>query len=322
MTIRTKPNTYIPTSAEGSHTICLWYWLKWMQLASPDGPGWTMTLSCDGNGNYGSGDKFSASRDTGAAQLNRYVASTDRAWFVLQAPDGREILVYKESATDSQFRIYYAPAGGYTGGDAWNPPTTAGLTLFMTNAVPSHLSWTGVLHMAADDAAPYGFWFYAHESGQTGYEEFCFAQLPLDVVAAPGDTDPFVTWYENAYQTSGGVRVEEISYESLSYNAIARSTKPDGTGGNTIAALHLRNNQSTYFFPENVDLLPSGEDVSMPIPWGRNASSGSGFFKGISSWFQWNGYARAVGEMFNDRSRVSIGDVNVPWDGSSDWLSS
>lgn len=323
MTIRTLPNQYIPSNGTVySVTYSWYYWFKWMKQASPVGPGWTVKASHDGAGNYGTGDYISDLSSTGTTQLNTYTSSTDRAWVVLQAPDGREILFYKESATAGQFRVYYAPAttGGFSGGTT-TPPTVSG-QLFMTNQAPAHGAYTAVLHCAADDAAPYGFWAYTHLSGQVGYEEFSLAQLPLDVVAATGDTDPFVTWFANTYTTSGGITVAWLTYENPSYSYIFRSTKPDGTGGATISAHYLRNANSSYFFPNNIELLPTGEDVSMPLTFGRNATSGAGFFKGISSWFQWNGYTRAVGEMFAARSRVSIGDINVPWDGTSDWLSS
>lgn len=319
MTIRTLPNQPIPSSSSPcSLAYAIYYWMKWMTTASPTGPGWTVKRSSDGAGtvegvNWGDGDYIS-----NAGELENYVSPTRRSWFVLRAPDGsREIMFVKPSTSAGQQAIYLSPSGGFTGGDAWNTPTASD-TMFVNSWGPSPTQYIGMMHCAADDAAPYGFWMYVHLAGAPAAHYWSMAQAKCDVFQITGDTDPFVTWVA---QTSVAWTTSYLSGEDTSGYGW-RGSRPIVASNQAIGALYMRGNASAYFFPNNVPTISSGEDVSMPVSFGRNASSGTGYFKGVSSFFQWNGAARAVGEMFENRTRVSLGDMNVPWDGSSVFIAS
>ena len=73
---------------------------------------------------------------------------------------------------------------------------------------------------------------------------------------------------------------------------------------------------SYQVIPSGLDLDTNDADLSLPIMFGRRASlGGTTGFKGASTFVQWNGFPRGIGELFASKARISLGDVNVPWDG-------
>lgn len=316
MTIRAYPNRGL-SNVSGPATLnyALYYWMKWMKTASPVGPGWTIPRSSDGAGtvegvNWGAGDFIDS-----AAETDNYSASTRRSWWIMRAPDGsRDILFVKSTTSAAQYTLYASPSGAFTGGDAWNTPSAPD-SMIISNWGPSTTSYTGMMHYVADDAPPYGFWMYIHLAGAPATHYWSIAQGSCDVFAVPGDTSPIITWvavtsvaWTTSYlSTQGG-----SGYEW-------RGLRPVSPSNQVIMALYTSSAQGMVM-PDGVESLSSGEDFSFPVSFGRNASLGAGYFKGVSSFFQWNGRARAVGELFENKTRVSLGQMNVPWDGVSAFL--
>lgn len=294
----------------------VWYFLDFMRKAPPDGPGWTIPLACNGStvGNGIVGDPGNVM--TSVSSLENWVNSTSRSWFVLRAPDGsHDWLFYRYDSTSGHFYITHSPTGAYSGGGLWSVPTTPNNigTWVFQGVYPTNV---GVMHCCADDAAPYGFWANYHAAGNPASSYGGFASIPIDIASPPTDGDPYVFYVTN-YYAYGWDRAQFAS-ETVPSNGYLYSSNASGTGTQIVSG-HYPQNVSNHLV-DATDLLPGGEDVSYPVLFARRSGLGSGFYKGISTFLQWNGRARGIGEMFADRTRISLGQVNVPWDGASDFL--
>lgn len=309
MTMRFLPNQYTSDLLD-----IIWYWFNFMRTASPGGPGWTVPRSSNGLVG-GVGDNISTSYSTGRTDLNRYSASTQRSWFVLRAPGGApEFLLYKVDGTSGRYQWTVSPSGSYTGGDAWNTPTASDSTGIHSDSPGSS---AGSAHIGADDASPYGWYVMVNQVGSVS-ARWCSAFIPMDVAAVTGDPNPWSFFYDGG---GGGFLQAPLTTEFYgSDEPHCYAMHPSGTGSiQFCTTMYLRNEQD-QFVPNYVEVLPSGEDVGVPVTFGRRMALGSGFYKGVSSFMQWNGRSRAVGEMFAGKTRVSVGVVNVPWDGASAFL--
>ena len=318
MTIRTLANQTIPSapSSATSASYAMWAWMNFMRQPSPVGPGWTVPRSSNGSVG-GAGDNISTSATTGAQQLNVYSGSSARGWFVLRSPDGaKEWMVAKES-TAGQYRYHYSRSASFTGGDEWAYPTAVDANYWHAN-VPSNSSWQGVLHCAADDASPYGFWLHANNAGVSlNTCTWGLMWAPMDLVTMPSDADPY--WcYSDSYSNYGFTRAY-IGNESQSYQANS-AIKPGSTAGLYAVTAHYYRNDNNYFIPADAELTDLSQDVGLPVLVGRRAALGTGFVKGMTSFALWKGRPRGYGEMLSSRSRVVIGDMLLPWDGSSAFL--
>ncbi len=306
MTMRFIPQTSIVLA---DHTLrFLFAWLDFMRQTSPTGPAWTIPRSSDGS-TGGAGDNIAAFGD-----LTFWVAATSISWFVLRSPDGlKEFLFARYNATDSNWQIRYSPAALFIGGDITVIPTATDEVLFAQLALT--LAVDSVLHMGADDATPYGWFMYCNANGDFNDSRGAMAWIPITDSVQPGDIDPYV--FSVGTSTVNPFEVGNMTLETVS-TVIARCAgiPPGQAAQRTLPALTLRSAFGNML-PSNAPADDNSDDIGMPIPFGvRSPLSAPQGFKGWSSFALWNGVARAAGETFATRTRVSWGDVNFLWDGS------
>lgn len=307
MTMRFVPTTTIITS-DGAIRY-LFAWLDFMRTASPSGPGWTVPRSSNGTVG-GAGDNIATFSD-----LSQYTAGVSESWFVLRSPDGaKEFLFFRVDATDANWRCRCSRGALFVGGDAGNIATATDQLLFIgTVAIATETE--NVLHMGADDAAPYGFFTYMHLTGAFASARGSMAWIPITDAVQPGDVDLYVLAY--GITSVNAFDVGQLTIETDS-NTISRCVgiPPGQAVQRTTPALTFRS-QAGDMFPSDTPIDDNGDDLAMPVPFGvRSGISAPNGFKGFSDFVLWNGMARAAGETFASRTRVSWGDVNVPWDGS------
>jgi hypothetical protein len=308
MTMRFNTGVYQPTATDGALRM-LFLWLDWMRTASPTGPGWSIPRSSDG-ATGGAGDNIVDFND-----LTTWVASTNISWFVLRAPDSsKEFLWSRYNTSDQDWQVRYSPTGAFTGGDETIIPTAPDSQFF--HQVRIHTNDDAMMNMAADDATPYGYYMWAHTPGNFAACEGCWCWIPLDTVPA-GDTDPYVHYLVNT--NFGGDLTLAYLYDEDNSSTFTRAVSilPGSTTTNTTPALVYRNSGGNVI-PSDLPTDNNGADLTFPIPFGRSAGIGGSAtgFKGISTFMQWNGTVRAPGQTFAARTRISWGDVNLPWDGS------
>ena len=186
MTIIYKPNISITQAAPDGLRRYLFEILDFLRTV-----GWTIPYSSDGT-TGGAGDHIDSRGD-----LGQYTASASRSWVVLRAPEGSQDLFWsRNGVSQNQYYMYYSrggkygAAGGGSDGDAWNTaqaPDQAQIhyTTDFVGFPPL------VLHMAADDAAPYGWYAWPHTSGNFAGMEGGYACWPM-TTPAEGDPSPWL----------------------------------------------------------------------------------------------------------------------------------
>ncbi len=312
MTMRFIPTTLIASGS--SHALNSMYaFFDFMRQASPTGPGWTVPRSSDGSTIVTDG---TGSNITSGASLSQFVSGSSESWFVLRSPDGlKEFLFRRAEPDDFRMVIVYSPGALFIGGDAGNEPTAVDVITMVGGGVAMTSQATSVLHMGADDAAPYGFFTYMHTSGNFATSQgMGLAWCPITAGLQPGDIDPYV-FVRGLNTVEGYLTTRLISeFNDGSQSANVRGIIP-GAGERTISALRIAS--FNQLFPNNVNVDGNGADLSMPVAFGvRSGGTAPTGFKGFTNFMQWNGFQRAAGETFASRTRVSWGDVNFPWDGS------
>ncbi len=308
MTMRFIPTTSIIIS--DCALRYLFAWLDFMRTASPTGPGWTIPRSSDGS-TGGAGDNIVDFNDL----TNWSGGPVNVSWFVLQDPGGvKEYLFYRYSATDTQWGILYSPAAGFTGGTKDAYATAVDQVVYFAGSLVQETNCT--LHLGADDAAPYGWFTYMHGNGTFADQRGAMAHIPITDSAQPGDIDPYVF-------AIGAANTEIFVYQTFTSNSTSpgvsrcMSIPPGQAAARTTPAWYFRDATVGIAVPGNIPVDDNGSDLSFPIPFGVSGSlSAPTGFKGFSTFAQWNGATRAAGETFASKTRVSWGDVNLPWDGS------
>ena len=309
MTIRTNGIGTALASTNGT-LIYLFEFLDFMRQASPTGPGWTIPLSSDGT-TGGAGDNINAFLD-----LDQYTAGVSESWFVLQEPGGgREYLWARGGALNTQWILTYSPAAGFTGGSITAAPTaTDEVTIHALDA--PMMSGNNVLHVGADDAAPYGWHVYVNASGDLTNPQAAMAQIPITAGTDPAETDPMVFYYDGG--GSGYVVSNALASESATTtSARCAGIVPGTTSWEAIPAL-TQNVGSNAVYPDNVPQNTNSDDLKVPIAFVRRGTlPAPQGHKGVTDFMQWNGVMRAPGETFKGLECVSWGVVNFPWDGAS-----
>lgn len=279
-------------------------WLNFMRSTS-SGPGWTIPRSSNGS-TGGAGDYIASYTD-----LNVFVDGSARSWFVLRQPDGaREWLFYRITTTNYRWRIEYNPFGDFTGGDVWNIPS--GTRSYITDDDLTSSNTATVSQFGADDTAPYGWFVYSYHSGSLTDYRWGMAQIPLDVAPDPDDPDPMVCYYNG--ETYGWIATYLCNITDSGWEGRCMACRPWSEVAVNCPALYYFGTSVPGGLPQTI----AAKDVTFPIVFARGANYGEGFYKGASSWLRWNGTARGVGNTFDSKTRISLGDVNVPWDGASD----
>lgn len=308
MTMRFLLNQSITQTGHNGSLQNLYEFLNFMRTPSPAGPGWTIPRSSNGSVG-GAGDNITQWSD-----LSQFVSGVSESWFVLRDPAGkREIMWHRVDTTDSKWYWSNSKSAHFTGGDAGNQPTATDSKTMHTN-FPEIGTVTGsatTLHVGADDAAPYGWWMYSNNAGNFGTYAMGYAMFPMDALEAEGDDDP-VVFYQCMYY---GNFIQSALTREAGDQHRCTGYIPGTDSFQNIPACFISSEGSNAFAPNRCVIDADGKDLSFPVLFGRRGSLGTGGFKGVSTFVQWNGTTRSAGETFASLTRISIGDINVPWDG-------
>lgn len=309
MTMRFIPTTPIISGTDSS-PLTVFAWIDFMRTSSPGGPGWTIPRSSDGT-TGGAGDNIAAFAD-----LKQYNAGVSQSWFVLRSPDGSKEFMWARFNTDlKDWQVRYSPTAIFIGGDETSIPTAADTEFY--HQVRSGTTDLSVMHMGADDTAPYGFFMFSHRSGTFALVTGVWVYIPVTATPA-GDIDPYV--YYMADINFGGDLLFPDLYDENNNADRSRcvAIMPGAPSGEArTCPANVYQNTGGVMIPNKIPLDDNNDDVSFPILFGRSTDEPGSGYKGISTFMQWNGFTRAVGETFASRTRVSWGDVNLPWDGST-----
>jgi hypothetical protein len=294
----------------------LFRWKEWMVSTVgwriPQSSNGTTGGSTGGTGTGGVGDHIATESD-----LSQYSADTSESWFILQSPTGtQEILFYRYSSSDDEWAVNYSATGfpeTYGGFLAYEnrPDNPADSVAVIGGGRDLFVAGNARFHLAADDAAPYGFWCWVHTIGNFAGGQHFFTMVPITDAVQPGDTDPVIFCV-----TADGSQVLDSEFDyPLATGAQSRVVGYLGNQGDALV-LAVWKLQEQVQQPVPSDLPPdnNGDDLTFPIMVGRSGTSGSGGFKGLSTFMQMNGTTRAAGETFALATRISVGDFNVEWD--------
>jgi len=308
MTMRFMSKTSIVASDSALRTV--FAWLDFMRTASPNGAGWNIVQSSNGVEVNVDQDNIAAFGD-----LTHYSAGVSQSWFVIETPDGAgQFLWARYDADDRNWRVYYSPTASYSGGDAGNAPGAPGEENFGWCRINTseHL-----MRIGADDAAPYGFWMYGHASGNFATCRCGWAWLPLEVSSmSAGDTDPYI-WFIINTNTGGAYTYPYLYSETANYTQTHCASVVPGQAANLVMPALVYYNNAGVFVPNTLEIDANGNDQAFPVAFGRSTDKPSSAWKGITTFMLWNGRTRAAGETFANKTRISWGDVNFPWDGTT-----
>jgi len=308
MTMRFVPTTVITSSNAPEKTVFAFF--DFMHTASPGGPGWTVPRSSDGVTVVTDG---SGSNITAFGDLSQWIAATSISWFVLRSPDGaQEFMWQRVSVQPGEWALERSIGALFIGGDITVAPTAVDSEF--VHQPQNTLAQSAVIHMGADDAAPYGYWLFAHQPGNFATSRGGWAHIPVTATAA-GDTDPYVHFMIDS-NFGGEFKLADLWDENNTVFRTAIRAKMPGADTQTCPALAYQNSGGTMI-PNKAPPDDNGDDVSFPIVFGRSTDEPTAGYKGITTFMQWNGFLRASGETFASRTRISWGDVNFPWDGST-----
>lgn len=323
--MRFVPTTRI-TDAANALIRSVYAWLDFMRTASPGGPGWSVVRSSNGTNYTDDGVGGLPDNIASWSDLNNYVDSTSRSYFVLRSPDlgggtYRELLWYRINTTNLDWACRTARVGAanlYTGGDLWNIPTSPTSSLLFQRDSGIGSNSTSVLHMGADDAAPYGFWVYSHNGGDFASPYLTMAYMPITAGIQPNDGDPFVFTLGEATISSFSRDTFCVENDSI-YNQGCHGFLRTGWGCVVVPGLYYRN-VSNIVAPATSGLPPNEDDefLGFPIPFGRAASAAAPTgFKGWTDFVLWYTDPSGVsGKTYASGSWIQWGSLLFPWDGS------
>jgi hypothetical protein len=306
MTIQVATGIFLSSGGDIGARQFVYEWMDFMRTTV----GWTVPHASDGFSTTTDGSNI-----TGIASLNEYVASTRRSYFVLRAPDGsRDILIYRVTTDESRWdwqQAALADGGLWTvAGNNFDLPT--GPTLVRAGGNQTNFineTSNQRMHIVADDASPYSWACVSHGAGIPTNRWGAACEVHMATGTDPNDLDPFVSFHGSDY--------DQMWNNSTTFGVERpRGVFYGGSPGNSVVSALTLENVSGNVFPASGQKDSNGDDVSMPIPWGRRAAdTPPNGFKGFSTFMQWNGPDRPIGETFNGKTRISFGVVNVPWDG-------
>ncbi len=278
--------------------------------------GWTVVSSSDGT-TFGAGDQITLEGMGAGGMCN------DLAWFVVQQPAGGRQLCFQGTNFGTPggempyWRVKYSLAAGFTGG---TPTETAAASdeQFVLgggpDASPFFDQWCAVqnqngwCHMAADNAAPYGFFVAGYGlTDSTAMVAFVFDPLVSGTYPA-ADPDPYVI-----YASRGGG-----PWDSEVESPASRAWIDFGGGGQAWAELgglrfyNVSGEKNANPFNKKFD--------RMPLIWVDYQTTNQ--IKGQSSlMYRTNHLTTFVvsGKTFQrvtPRDTILVGGIFLPWNGS------
>lgn len=291
--------------------------------------GWTVGSSGTGDLGAGSGvyDGSGDAITTAALMKNR------GAWFRIVSPLGASGPQYifqngqSGVGTDSgQINVWVTCYGIAGAGTASVPNAfTSGIQIRAAASLSTFGSnGTYRFWCAADNAAPYGFWFGTIPIGG-GVMAGVNVLAPLSA-SNVGDVTPYVvlTNPSNTNATWQNVATPGNTLTTAGvYAYIPLTTNITGTvgflptnqtfigGGLTLAATTSGGGYGT-------DPI-TGNDALFPIMFARSLSVGLPSWKGVTTFAKWKGTTRTNGDtatVVSSRDHIHVGDLVLPWDGS------
>lgn len=304
--------------------------------------GWTVTGSGEGAG----GANFSTTADiiTQASTGVGGMANVN-AWFRIAMPAGGRTFIFKNITAIGTWVIKYAYTGGFTGvvdgaisatvAPTATTPAEEQLLVGASSTTGWSIGATGAwrYNMAADNAAPYGFYWTGAAQGVTGVNGNTCG-IVLDPMLSgsydASDVDPYVFYFCNKGSNSALVTGEPFGYLT---NGMATESK------NFAGQSYIRKGYADSIFTwmtaakqmaiSSLDIIPNGlmpspytsKDPVAPIVWmHRFVTSGLSCVKGVSTMMKWNGVYRNTWDtlsLLGSKDRIVGGSVNLPWDGST-----
>lgn len=277
--------------------------------------GWVVKSSGDGLAAFSSTTDVISSGSSGANGWNN-----TSAWVRIQSPAGagtREFTLQRNAASTT-WTIKYSYSAGFTGGSPSSTvPGTATDSQTLLNATTLFATDnTYRVHIAADNASPYGFYMFSVIYGGQGISSpypttGAFLMDPLLAGSFPSaDVDPVVFHVPTSSAFSGSIVTSNQGYlkKGLSgegfvvipwtqYFAGATTPFPSGVGNNA----------------------HSQREQGYPVPYARSSGQTAPFgWKGLSSFLKWLGAPRACPSLLSQSSsndRVTVGDFSLPWNG-------
>jgi len=281
--------------------------------------GWDVPNSGDSLSYFSASDGITGA-GSGAGGLNN-----STAWFRIRAPASmtpRREFVFQRGTTERAWWIQVSAEDGFitgapsatvapTAGDDENLHGTAatGTTLFAAFSSYKY-------HMAADNAAPFT-WYCESALNGTGALD---AILLFDTMVAGSfnalDQDPAVYYVSN-----GSTALDSTT---LGGSAGPKGWYQKDLAGDVFVAMPTAVYTSSTLgqsIPENTGTNPyDSDDNHFPIPYVRPSGAISQIgWKGFGSMMRWAGVNRANMDTLSDggtRTKVIIGMVVLPWDGS------
>ena len=263
------------------------------------------------------------------------------AWFVLQHPgSARQLCFQSADPLLPQWRLKYSFSAGFTGG-APDPVTTPSATdeQFIlgggADASPTYSNWLtygGDLHglychMAADDAAPYGFWlagYPVHGDDYGSYPQFVGVFDPV-INTSIQDSDPYVFYFSKNYY---GTPLEDDLYQFYDVNNPAVHAFLGHGGPNEmwvpLAGVRIPPfigtgpfspiNNKIDRYPVNY-MLHANWSTDGSLPQGKRPSG----FKGQSTLLHWCSQEFLGGQTLQvttPRDAIVFGWLTLPWNGT------
>lgn len=300
--------------------------------------GWTCAGSSDGSSFSNAGTNY---------WVNAAAVAHNQAWIRLKMPTvsgvQREILIQRNTSSVS-WRVGYSYSAGFTGtangaisatvaptatdGHDWlsaTAPTTGGFqgggATYITHLLTDN---TYICNIAAQSAAPYGFWMWT--AANTSTTRSLIALDPLVSGSYPsGELEPYVLL--GSITANPGTK----SFYLGGSNSISGASQVrawlrkglTGEGFNQIGVIIPVLNGSNIS-NTNVVLGPmsyDGQDPLLPVFYGRivTLAPPSGF-KGQSSLFRAVVNTKAVKDTYSasgTKNYVVLGDLAADWDGST-----
>jgi hypothetical protein len=270
---------------------------------------------------FGSGDGVSVGGPAVDAWNTPAKANTTTSWMCVKCPgDPLQLLFTRYNSTIYQWRVYVDPLGAYSGGTYNTLPTSASAVLVHEGSMaPNSDTRYHALVETGSTLATAGFVMAQHSMGDMSSGTACLAFIPMSVVP-PGETYPWVMWRQldvfNVYtvattvtDTAAAATCKSLARQNGSLRQAAplvwcggTSTRDEGAPG-YVQKMAQQSNSVPIF----------------PIMWGRLLSDDAvqPFYKGMSIFAQWAGYAQPSFNVLSSKSKIVLGNAVFPWDGTT-----
>lgn len=269
---------------------------------------------------YGSGNGVATGGPGVDASSISYLANTN-AWIAVTSPDGTLQILFDMQSNTLALRIYLNLFGDYSGGTATVMPTSAGhgggngASIFNTNISDA---LTKRIHITADDSpsgVP-GWALYEHQQGAFATSTAGLCLVPL-LNGDPGDTRP---WVVGCFGSAGTTPFTVASTAAEGAGDFTNGFSGVRPGTTTVIGYpaQITRTGTSDVFPLGQGSDSAGNDMLLPVVFGRRAALASPGYKGHSAGFcRWVSQARTQMSTYANRTWINFNVLAFPWDGTS-----